>query len=46
VAAFVETEGLLNGARDAGFKCGQGFRFAEPSADLSALIALVNERRR
>ena len=42
VAAFLETDEMLGEVRAAGFGHGQGFCLAEPSRDLSALVAAMD----
>jgi len=42
VAAFLETAEILGEVRAAGFVYGQGFCLAEPSQDLSALVAAMD----
>jgi len=46
VAAFLESEEILDEVRAAGFVYGQGFCLAEPSRDLSALVAAMDSAPR
>jgi EAL domain-containing protein (putative c-di-GMP-specific phosphodiesterase class I) len=39
VAGYLETDDLLRDVLEAGFEWGQGYRLAEPTGDLAALVA-------
>ncbi|MDZ4065032.1 MAG: EAL domain-containing protein [Coriobacteriia bacterium] len=43
VASWVETEGLLQGVRDAGFTLGQGYHLEMPDPDLGELIRVYGK---